>query len=484
MGNPTLGRKAWAVLEGDCREVLRTLPEASVHCVVTSPPYWALRNYGIPASIWGGDPACAHVWIETDYRLEDHGDEGETTQLEGSATHAQTRIGKVTAWGCGECGAWRGCLGLEPTPHLYVEHLVEVFAELWRVLRNDGTAWVNLGDSYITAAGGERVDPRNGITHDRGRPNRKRVDGLKSKDMVGIPWRVAFALQAEGWYLRSDVIWHKPNPMPESVNDRPTRTHEYLFLLSKSEIYFYDAEAVKERVTGGSKPRGKGVNRKSADVDLKPVGDTNRIRANKDFLAAVNGLVETRNRRTVWTVQTKAFKEAHFATFPPELVEPCIKAGTSERGACRSCGAPWARIVERPKLPPAKPYDGKWSGAARETASRKIQANARAWREAGGEHSNPFPPAVTVGWRPTCDCAAGEPVPCVVVDPFSGAGTTGLVARRLGRRYRGIEINPEYIRMSERRIRRDAPLLDLAAEPPPPPQRQRGLFDQKEIASG
>jgi DNA modification methylase len=262
------------IIQGDCIEGLRTLPDASVHCCVTSPPYWGLRDYGHD-----------------------------------------------------------GQIGLEATPEAYVDRMVEVFREVRRVLRDDGTCWVNLGDSYSGGKTGRddadrtiRLRGNAGDTIRQGDvyacKNRTVPDGLKPKDLVGIPWRVAFALQADGWWLRQDIIWHKPNPMPESVRDRCTKAHEYVFLLTKSERYFYDAEVLRE-------PYADGVGKDRLACPKASVGrggnEANRLRS--EFYK--NG---GRNRRSVWTVTTKPYSGAHFATMPPDLVEPCILAGCPEGG--------------------------------------------------------------------------------------------------------------------------------------------------------
>lgn len=280
--------------QGNALDVLRELPERSAHCCVTSPPYFGLRNYGIPQSLWPD--------------------------------------------------GWTGCHGLEPTIEMYVAHEVAIFRELRSVLHDEGTLWLNLGDTYACSNYTCHTRP----TGPKGQPSfrsdrRPREDdphkafvGLKEKDLIGIPWRVALALQADGWYLRCDIIWHKPNAMPESVRDRPTKSHEYIFLLSKSEKYYYDFDAIKEPVTGGAHDRGDGVNPKA-----KTPGKNSRIHQDRDpahkearhqkqnesFSAAVCGLVEIRNKRSVWTVPTFPNPEAHFATFPPDLIKPCILAG-------------------------------------------------------------------------------------------------------------------------------------------------------------
>jgi DNA modification methylase len=298
------------------------LPNESVHCVVTSPPYWGLRDYNIV-----------------------------------------------------------GQLGLESTPDAYVGNMVEVFREVRCVLRKDGTLWLVLGDSYAGGGhggGGSYDSERNwragNPDKNNGNSNRDglgRVSGLKPKDLCGIPWRIAFALQADGWYLRQDIIWSKPNPMPESVTDRCTKAHEYIFLLSKSERYYYDAVAIAEEGTGrcaGNAGHVKGAG-----------NDDPFFRTREGFAAVVDKEWQTRNKRSVWEVATQPFSEAHFATFPPALIKPCILAGCPKGG--------------------------------------------------------------------------------MVLDPFGGAGTTGLVADRLQRNAILIELNPEYAAMSERRIVSDAPLF-------------------------
>lgn len=259
------------IATGDALAILKKMPSGSVNCCVTSPPYWGLRDYGV-----------------------------------------------------------KGQLGLERTPEEYVSRMVEIFREVRRVLRDDGTLWLNLGDSYAAGSAGRRDhgsgDPTSKLGPNRdgipgGTPpgpviQRSAPPGLKPKDLVGIPWRVAFALQADGWYLRSDIIWHKPNPMPESVTDRPTKAHEYLFLLAKSERYYYDADAIKEQA---SQPQGRPM--------LVAQHKQKAICQNQTGSLGANCGPSTRNRRTVWTVTTRPFKGAHFATFPPKLIEPCILAG-------------------------------------------------------------------------------------------------------------------------------------------------------------
>lgn len=396
------------VLIGDCRESMRTLPAGSVHCCVTSPPYWALRDYGV-----------------------------------------------------------EGQLGLEKTPDEYVASMVDVFRDVWRVLRDDGCLWVNIGDSYSGGAGG-RGDVGNIIagTQTRtqevgnGRILKPVPSGLKPKDLVGIPWRLAFALQADGWYLRQDIIWHKPAPMPESVRDRCTKAHEYIFLLTKKPRYFFDAEAVKERSGHqhlAGKPQKISYHDKSA---LRMDGDRVVIRT------------ANRNRRSVWTINTEAFRGAHFATFPTRLVEPCILAGTSAAGCCEACGKPWERVVEK-----------QFRGQGHVDNSRAMEIGNR--MKLNGQqllHEHRSRPNAERGWQPTCTCNAPA-VPCTVLDPFGGSGTTAGVALYHRRNAILCELNPEYAAMVPdrvddviRRMRKRAEKR-AARKQLKPLKTQRSLFD-------
>lgn len=404
------------ILCGDCIEVLKTLDAGSVQTCVTSPPYYGLRDYGT-AKWEGGDPACDHA--------EKRGGNGDASTKQTTSNGTQNYQYRGT---CGKCGAVRvdNQIGLEETPEAFVDKLVQVFREVRRVLADDGTLWLNLGDSYAadTKWGGvssgknayKGID--NGLTGNRRRQN----TGLKHKDLIGIPWMVAFALRADGWYLRSDIIWHKPNPMPESVTDRPTKSHEYIFLLSKSPQYYYNHEAILEpvspasvlrlsqdienqegsaRANGGAKTNGnmKAVVRggntswrgertipgekrrnmaysfaRKVNESPKP-GEPSQHRPDREPIEYTG----QRNKRSVWTVTTRPYKEAHFATFPPDLIEPCILAGS-------------------------KPGD-------------------------------------------------------IVLDPFAGSGTTLAVATKHHRDGVGIELNPEYVRLIERRLSRVQPVL-------------------------
>jgi len=365
----------------DCLETLKSLPDNYIDCVVTSPPYWGLRDYGLEPKIWGGN-GCIHKWEnakENPLKLQSGNPEFQRPWRE-KATSENVSSGQF----CKKCGAWRGNLGLEPSPELYVQHITEIFREIKRVLKKEGTLWLNLGDCYAGSWG--NYGARNGKQRSRiaerwhrpgyedprsewdSLPPTAKIPGLKPKNLVGIPWRVAFALQADGWYLRSDIIWHKPNPMPESVKDRPTRAHEYIFLLTKSAKYFYDADAIREEPI------------KTQKADLENYGGRGFTNHLEDFQKGMSqqkfGPKVThpkgRNKHSVWSISTQPFPEAHFATFPEKLIIPCIKAGCPEGG--------------------------------------------------------------------------------IVYDPFMGAGTTALVALKLGRKFIGSELNPDYIEIANKRI--------------------------------
>jgi DNA modification methylase len=442
-------------LQGDCRDVLPTLPSESVHCVVTSPPYYGLRDYGT-AQWAGGDADCNHArpFVPRDQRPSGDSHIGHG----GPSNDAQDFAVNVFRQDCGKCGAARidSQLGLESTPAEYIATMVGVFREVRRVLRSDGTLWLNIGDSYSGGTmgrndmltlprpkGGHRTAPDYAIS-------RANVAGLKPKDLIGIPWMLAFALRDDGWYLRSDIIWSKPNPMPESVTDRPTKAHEYLFLFTKRARYYYDADAIREPNTEST------LARHSGPAELPHAHKTVTAFDHRGTLAINGNHTDGRNKRSVWEIATEPFPEAHFATYPTALVEPCIKAGTSERGVCSECGAPWMREREptpgyAQRLAHANDRGGWYDRAT--TTEKRVDGTKQGKQEGGitAEY-------VTVGWRPSCAHGA-EPVPATVLDPFAGAGTTGLVADRLGRDAVLIELSPSYATMGRDRIIGDAPMF-------------------------
>lgn len=328
------------IIIGDVREKLRELPDGSVHCVVTSPPYFGLRDYG--TGQWeGGDAACDHQ------KIADKVMAVATSTLGGgkkTTGHVQEGYRQV----CGKCGARRidRQIGLETTPETYVAEMVEVFREVRRVLRDDGTVWLNLGDSYASVSRSSGASVRSTLATRPTAPKTTALrncgswktgldDWLKPKDLIGIPWRVAFALQADGWYLRQDIIWAKPNPMPESVRDRCCKAHEYMFLLSKKARYYFDAAAIAEPAAppGPTNPRAAYGGRMPSERRGEAGRQASRIgtgRSDAFTSEPVDPLI--RNRRSVWTVATQPYSEAHFATFPPALIEPAILAGCPKDG--------------------------------------------------------------------------------------------------------------------------------------------------------
>lgn len=304
------------MMVGDALEVLATLPDESVQCCVTSPPYFGLRDYG--TATWeGGDAGCDHVVGEIRTGL---GMKALSEKYRGGGVKVSEPKPMTAKGQCPRCGALRvdRQIGMEATPDEYVARLVAVFREVRRVLKSDGTCWVNLGDSYSNdgkwggSTGGKHVGDLHGET---GVGRGRKFTGLKPKDLIGTPWRVAFALQADGWWLRQDIIWHKPNPIPESVTDRCTKSHEYLFLLAKSERYYYDADAIKEISVKGN-ANSKFTKGKTAIHMLNRASNAERSDDGK------------RNLRSVWTISTKACAEAHFAVMPEALAEPCVLAGS------------------------------------------------------------------------------------------------------------------------------------------------------------
>lgn len=304
------------LLQGNTLDVLKELPAGSVHTCVTSPPYWALRDY--ETATWeGGDPECTHK-ADTQPRAD-----RPMGKLHGGTASVNAQDSGTRAYrdACAKCGAIRhdDQLGLERTPEQYVENMVAVFREVRRVLRDDGTLWLNIGDSYSSGQRESTVPQtiRPGVEGTAVRP--PPIPGIKQKDMFGIPWMLAFGLRADGWHLRSDIIWAKPNGMPESVTDRPTKSHEHIFLLSKKPDYYYDADAIREPHSGDSLAR---FNRNSTADGSQPYAMAQKPSGNE----------KGANKRDVWVVTTRGTTESHFAAFPPDLIKPCILAGAPMGG--------------------------------------------------------------------------------------------------------------------------------------------------------
>lgn len=390
------------IINENCLSGLKNIPDNSIDCCVTSPPYFGLRDYGT-AKWAGGDENCDHIADET--KTKKFGNEEFN---ENRPSREETKIKGYYENVCPKCGAKREDqqIGMEETPDKFVQSLVGIFTEVKRVLKPEGTLWLNLGDTYSshkdcksvsdTLRIGGKSQEANVI--EKGKSNSRNTKalksvGLKNKDLIGIPWMTAFALRASGWYLRQDIIWAKPNPMPESVTDRCTKAHEYIFLMSKSAKYYYDNEAIKTKMADSSVDRlSQDIESQAGDrVPGKTNGTMKAVSSTKNYTKEMGGGGSsfkghsgnfkadgtpisdgTANKRSVWTVTTKPFSEAHFATFPEDLIVDCIKAGCPPNG--------------------------------------------------------------------------------VVLDPFMGAGTTALVAKKLGRHYIGFELNPDYIKIAQKRL--------------------------------
>lgn len=404
------------MIQADVFDGLRSLPDASVHCVVTSPPYWALRSY-----------------LPKDHPLKAHE------------------------------------LGSEKTPDEYIARQVDVFREVRRLLRPDGVLWLNMGDVHATGAGRVGQHPGGGKQGERARRiqdhtplNRLPIAGLKSKDLVGTPWMLAFALRADGWYLRMDCVWHKRTPVPESVKDRPTKAHEYVFLLSKSEKYYYDWVAVVEPASSNTHPRRTvGANsRLSVDRDPRHTPYERRQRNLND------GIPLVRNLRSVWSIASERAAVKHYATFPRALARPCVLAGTSEKGCCAICQAPYRRIVKRRFLDDKQGLKAVTKWQSDEALSARNGQPLHSGAAGPGSHHRRYYMPETVGWRRTCRCTLpGDPLPCTVLDPYAGTGTTGIVAAERGCNFIGIELDPRSVQMAYERHHR---WLDASAISLPP----------------
>lgn len=407
------------VLHGDVLDALPLLEAGSQHCVATSPPFWGICDYGLGPTRW---PEITYT--------------------------PMTGAPPITV------PAMDAPLGLEPTLEAFVAHTVHVFRAVWPVLRDDGVAWVEYGDGYDcgTNAGRNPSSTRGKVRANRpslhkvsGWTDRcqstRRSAGLKTKDLLGVPWRVALALQADGWWLRGDHVWGRPNAMPESITDRPTRSHSFAFLLAKAEIYFFDTKAIAERTTETTGNRNRV--RTYADRVGVPAG-TGRSERGVSF--PWDGTAATKNPRSVWMIPTQPFRGAHFATWPEALAEKFVLSGTSGFGACAACGAPYPRRVQD-EVRAVEDFPPQFARAPRAAAPiRWGRREARLLRRLGA------PVAVGVSaWRPGCRCGAPV-VPCRVLDLFGGSGTTGRVGARLGREVTLIEAQATYLPLIAKRV--------------------------------
>jgi DNA modification methylase len=430
-----------------------------------------LRDYGIEAQVWGGLTKCDHEWDTRTVKARigtggnwQQGENGEglrtgvpQTRFRGDCRVANEAEEREIATGfCRHCGAWRGSLGLEPSLSLYLDHMVEVCREIRRVLRKDGTFWLNIGDSYCSTnkwGGGKNGNSGKHTVADDGevpswavRERKPSQSGLKSKDLMMVPARLAIRLQEDGWYLRSDIIWAKTSPMPESVTDRPTSAHEHIFLLTRSPKYYYDNEAAKEDAVAASASRYNYAFSGAPDGLARPDGGE-RLRPE-----GIREFDSKRNMRNFMLLGPEMFPDAHFAVYPTAIPRIAILAGTSERGVCPKCAAPYARVVDKRFTRQADVSEAR---GVRGAFEQKPMDGSNSWEgfPRGSTETQ------TIGWRATCHCDAGEPMPATVLDPFAGAFTTCLVSERLQRNSIGIELNPTYCEMGRKRLAEDASLF-------------------------
>lgn len=449
---------AVSLLTGDALSVLRYLPGDCYHACVTSPPYYGLRDYG--TAVWeGGDPDCEHV-RPVSFKSSTL---GASTGGRSEETHARSIGAQSIPYRaiCGNCGARRIDLqiGLEQSPEDYISHLVEIFREVRRVLRPDGTCWIVIGDSYNNI----RVSQRGQTVHkfeSRDKPvtRRRGTHDLKEKDLIGIPWMLAFALRADGWWLRQVIIYAKGSCMPESIHDRPTQSHEYVLLLTKSRNYFFDEFAVAEDAADPNRPPQR-MQASKAAVAAKSRGPMARGREGFNHQFEDNGRTwgngGKRRIRSVWHINPEPLRQHHYAAMPTRLAARCIQAGVPEFGCCATCGAPYKRIIEKTEPDAAHMLAcGADSHLEYNGQSQKDYAGARA-QDASATKARilaGMQRKVTVGWQPTCDCEGRATEHCRVLDPFSGAGTTMLAATRLGHDSTGIDLKPEYHAIARERL--------------------------------
>lgn len=450
---------------GDVRECLDAMPAGSVQAVITSPPYFGLRRYsGVEPTVWGGDPTCAHDWRPNRYYTEKSAS-AVTSEAFSEAGEANADRLKAARWredsACFKCGAWLGCLGLEPTPALFIEHLVDVFRGIRRVLRDDGVIFCNLGDSYASSpvgrfnGGSELLKGRNLDGHIESGSLDKASVGIAPKNLLLIPQRFAIAMQDDGWIVRSMIVWAKRACMPESVTDRPTSAHEVIWMFTKRERYFWDNLATRETAVSDH-ASGNGYKRdarltyegRGQDSPWEPTAARN-LR---------NVWLDPDDRGSdFWLLGPEPFPGAHFAVFPSSIPRRCILAATSEAGCCSECGKPWERVIERGNFVST---GGRNGAPHTKQYGRRMIDNDTDLHAAPNETGAAFGTweRSTLGFHPSCQCSAPA-VPCVVLDPFLGSGTTAVVARELGRRAIGIDASEEYMRMAVKRLEGQTPSM-------------------------
>jgi DNA modification methylase len=420
---------------------------------------------GAQSRIWGGDPACEHKWDTVITKFYKHEEPHKYPEAD------DEKPSTVESAYCTKCGAWLGALGLEPTVDQYVDNMVLIGNEIMRVLHPSGTWWLVIGDNYSGSGGAGGDYNKGGLREGQPRYPGRNVAGLKPKDLVGVPWRLAFALQHAGWYLRSDIIWHKPNAMPSSVTDRPTSSHEHVFLFSKQGRYYYDIDAIREpHATKDERNISKRAQdyRGKFEPSIAETVSSPRARQSREGYTPSYYHPSGKNKRDVWIINTKGYTGAHFAAYPPDLVEPCIKAGSSEFGVCPVCKNPWERnMVAVYKPDRSKQEKREYMIESIPDRDKPSRMNTKDMESVVYEQR---------GWKPTCNCVlhcpdkhdqhhwkvncwacdhegeAYPPGPAIVFDPFLGTGTTLQVARVLGRVGLGTDLSLDYLQQARKRL--------------------------------
>lgn len=474
-----MSKQFHSVLQGDVRKALATLPDGLVDCVMTSPPYWGLRDYKIEPVVWDGVEGCEHEWGEELVRVQSGGGNNGVPE-EWQRPSRQAHTGGSSGQFCSKCSAWKGQLGLEPTFQLYVKHIVDVFHQVKRVLKKTGCLYLNLGDTYNGS--GERNPDKWNFKEVAYKPS-FRDKQLSQKCLIGIPERIMLGLIDDEWILRNKIIWHKPNHMPSSVKDRFSNGWEAIYFFVKQARYWFDLDAVREpHTTNENRPHGIirarewGYDSKFAGlmgIPDKPQKTTRegtmlpegaRIRHGLDGSTLGETNPSGKNPSDFWTVNTQPFPEAHFATFPEKLVERPIKASCPAE-ICITCGKARERIVEKqiPKMGvdlPADYDEGSFADNIKlsKNSGLRFKGNKEEWYAWQEQH-----PAKTLGWT-TCSCSEKSYRAGIVLDPFAGSGTVALVAKSLQRSSISIEIKPEYVEILKRRIGFGEPTINDSIE--------------------
>lgn len=479
------------IICNDVIAALKTLPAKIAQTVITSPPYFSMRKYmGKQNVIWDGDPNCNHEFATQTTTHDNLRFRGENSDVGNDNNRERFTDEDVEMAFCAKCGAWKGALGLEPNPEMYVDHLTQIFREVKRVLRDDGTLWINIGDCYWgsgMAGQGEHyhkhknLDARNSLHMPEHNTNKGQHPYLKNKDLAGMPWRLAFALQSDGWWLRNEIIWSKINPAPEAAQDRFARSHEYIFLLTKQPKYYFDMDAVREphirlwnesiggNLTSGThKLCGKYVDQQRKIPLPNPAGRSKRTvwncntnKSNWEFCQNCDTMFIGKERKAIKTFYDENNNRiltctcgcpdnwfSHFASYPVDLITPCILAGSPPK-TCAKCGTPYKRQTEV-----TYKNDTTKNGKSPQNNRRQTKNPNQKDDKVFGYEQRTRRIVKNLGFHPQCQCNAGI-AKAIVLDPFLGSGTTAIAAANNSRDYIGIDISEVYVKIAKERIKKE-----------------------------